>query len=160
MQAKVTALVQPVAIPTVKARKRARRAPDAPKPKAEVMIDLARMSAEQAKKALTAAFPRPIAGKVIEATEASAKSALEYLNARDAESIASGRKEAAGNALRLAMGDAEEIHGDGWKATWALQKAEIDWSALCKECNIPAEVIEQFRKPQRRVLNVRETAEE
>lgn len=147
----------------VVARKRARRvAPlplPVPPPPAPLAIDLAKMSADAAKKALTAAYPSHVDGKRLDATPATEAAALEYLNARDASQIAEGHKEAAGNTLRLAMGDAEAIVGDGWEATWKTQKNEIDWGALAKELAIPSETIERFRKPQKRVLNVREKAE-
>ncbi len=143
-------------------RKRARRVPAvalAPKP-VPIAIDLARMTSEQAKKALSAAYPRHAEDKVIEATEATDRAVLSYMNARDAATISEGHKEAAGNVLRLTMGDAAEIHGEGYKVTWKTQKSEIDWSALVKELNIPSDQIERFRKPERRVLNVREVVTE
>jgi hypothetical protein len=156
----------------VVARKRARRAeiaaPVAPPvaapapPPPPPVLDramLGKMNAEAAKKAITAAYPAPHAGKFIESTPASSDAALVYLTARDACAIAEGKKEAAGNVLRLEMGDAETMLGEGFEVTWKLQKGEIDWGALAKELNIPSETIERFRKAQRRVLNVREKAE-
>lgn len=151
----------------VVARKRARRAEiaapvAAPAPPPPPVLDramLGKMNAEAAKKAITAAYPAPHAGKFIESTPASSDAALVYLTARDACAIAEGKKEAAGNVLRLEMGDAETMLGEGFEVTWKLQKGEIDWGALAKELNIPSETIERFRKAQRRVLNVREKAE-
>ena len=144
----------------IAARKAARRAvAPVPPPPPPAAIDLSAMSAEGAKKALALAFPRHVEGKTVPATEATAAAAFAYLTARDDVSIAEAKKDASGNVLRLAMGDAESILGDGWEATWKTQKSEIDWGALAKELAIPSETIERFRKPVKRVLNVREKAE-
>lgn len=142
-------------------RKRARRARVAapPPPPPVVVKPAVDLTRSDARKALAVAFPTAITGKVVEATEADTRAATAYLDARDAEARAQGAKEAAGNALRYAIGDAEEIHGEGWKATWKFQKSEIDWGKLVSELAIESEVIERYRKPSARVLLVRETAD-
>lgn len=141
---------------TVVTRKRARRArTEAPAPAlaAPVKIDLTQPNA---KDALVAAYPRPTRKGMIPATPETERAALAYLESRDAEARAAGAKEAQGNALRHAIAEYEGIQGDGWVATWLPQRGQIDWSRLIKELNITAETVERFRKPDCRVLQVRE----
>lgn len=149
----------PESAKTVAERKRARRAPKSEPPKPIAVKPTIDLTRPDARYALAAAFPNVITGKVLEATATEEAAALAYIEARDAEARAKGAKEASGNVLRFAIGDAEEIAGDGWKATWKFQKSEIDWGALVKELAIESEVIERFRKPSARVLLVKETAE-
>lgn len=159
--APVVSLVSPVAPASapapVVARKRARRAKDAPAVAPVVVKPAIDLTRSDARKALAVAFPVATAGKVVHATAAEEAAALAYFEARDAEARAQGAKEASGNVLRYAIGDAEEVHGAGWKATWKFQKSDIDWGALVKELAIESEVIERFRKPSARVLLVKET---
>lgn len=145
---------------SVATRKRARRAAE-PAPVAPVYVKpTIDLTQPNARKALVAAFPAPTSETMIDATEAEERAALAYIEARDAEARAKGAKEAAGNVLCYAIGNDEGIKGDGWKATWKLAKGEVDWSRLCKDLNIEDSVIERYRKPSARRIDLRETADE
>jgi hypothetical protein len=143
----------------VVARKRARRAKDAPAAAPAYVKPAIDLTRADARKALAVAFPVASPGKIVAAGAAEEAAALAYFEARDAESRAQGAKEASGNALRYAIGDAEAIHGDGWIATWKSQRGTIDRGALITALGIEAHVGERFRTAPARVLNVRETAE-
>lgn len=143
----------------VATRKRARRAKgDVAKTSAPAkpIVDLTHPNASAI---LAATFSSPVE-RVVVATEVEEAAALAYIEAREAESRAKGVKEGSGNVLRYAIGNATEIHGRGWKATWKPQKSQIDWGALVKDLGIESEVIERYRRAPSRVLLVHETAEE
>jgi putative phage-type endonuclease len=72
--------------------------------------------------------------KLFEARMAKAKSELE--------------EEAAKNALKAILADAEGMQGNGWKVTWKTTKgsAKTDWEALAKEIGAPQELIQKFTR--------------
>lgn len=123
----------------------------------KVEIDLTKPTA---RKMLTALFPRPTTQAMLDATDETEKAALEYVQQRDAESVAKNSKEVAGNLLCNAIGSSLGIKGKGWKATWDMKGGNVDWDEVVKEMNIPSEVIDRHRKPAYRALDVRELAED
>lgn len=123
----------------------------------KVEIDLTKPNA---RKALVGLYPRPSSDTYIDATPETEAAALQYIEQRDAATRSSEKKEIAGNMLCNAIGVATGIRGNGWKATWDMSKGNVDWAQLAKDLNISAEVIEKYRKPEFRGLDVRELAEE
>lgn len=146
---------------TVAERRRALRDAKAPSPggtsATKVQIDLTKPGA---RKALAALYPAPESETMIDASPALERAALEFIEQRDAGSIAGKKQDAAGNELCSAIGKAKGIIGEGWVATWDLSKGGIDWADVVAELNIPDHVLERHRKASGRVLTVRETAEE
>lgn len=156
------ALVSPIApVAPVVARKRARRAAAAEHaaPVAPVALPPIDLNHPKARDAIRARFPHATTETIVDASPEDDAAALAYMNARDEAQRAEGRKERAGNAIMVAIGEASGIKGEGWEATWKEENGTIDWGALVKELAIDAHVIERFRMPKRRVLRVRETNE-
>ena len=120
-------------------------------------LDLTKPSA---RKALTGIYPRPESDVMLDATPELERAALEYVEQRDAETLAGDAKEVAGNLLCNAIGKNLGIRGDGWEARWDMSKGSVDWDGVVKELNIPPDVLERHRKPEKRVLLVKELAEE
>lgn len=123
----------------------------------KVEIDLTKPGA---RKALTALHPQPINETMIDATPSLETAALQYIEARDAATLATEKKETAGNVLCNAIGKNLGVVGEGWKAEWGMSKGNVDWTQLAKDLNISDEVIAKYRKPETRGLTVRELAEE
>lgn len=122
-----------------------------------VEIDLTK---PDARKALAALYPRPENETIITATPELEAAALEYVEARDAATLASERKEAAGNVLCNAIAKNRGLAGAGWQAVWDETKGSVDWTKLTKDLGISDEVIAKYRKPSARTLTVRELADE
>lgn len=120
-------------------------------------IDLTKPSA---RKALTALYPRPENETLIASTPELERAALDYIEARDAATLATERKEVAGNVLCNAIAKNLGVAGDGWKAVWDMSKGNVDWTQLAKDLAIPDETIAKYRKPESRGLTVRELADE
>lgn len=123
----------------------------------KVEIDLTKPNA---RKALSALYPRPTSDTYLDATPETEAAALAYIEQRDVESVSKGKKELAGHVLCNAIGPAKGIVGKGWKATWGMSKGNVDWEKVCEAFNIPEDVLERYRKPESRGLDVRELAEE
>ena len=160
MARKSTARVETKAPATVAERRRAIRAAKEPSSGPgvkKVEIDL---SKPEARKALTALFPRPTSEAILEASSEIEAAAVAYVEQRDLAKIASDKKESAGNVLCNAIGRHTGIRGDGWKATWDMSKGNVDWTALAKAEGISDETIAKYRKPESRGLDVKEVAEE
>jgi hypothetical protein len=122
---------------------------------AKVEIDLTKPAA---RKQLAAQWPRPKSEDMIPATPELERAALEYVEQRDVASLATEKKEIAGNLLCNAIQDARGITGDGWEAVWTETKGSVDWSSLAKDLNIAEDVIEKYRGKPSRTLKVTETA--
>lgn len=149
----------PVKSPTVADRRRSLRATkggDGPSVK-KVSIDL---ESPGARKALTALYPRPENDVIVSATDEDEAAALAYIEARDAATLATEKKEIAGNLLCNRIAKNLGVTGDGWKAEWGMSKGSVDWTALAKDLAIPDETIAKHRRPESRGLTVREIAEE
>lgn len=123
----------------------------------KVEIDLTKPGA---RKALTALYPRPTSDMYIDATPETEAAALQYVDLRDDAKVLTDKKEVAGNILCNAIRSAKGIRGNGWKAEWSMSKGSVDWTQLAKDLAIPDGVIEKYRKPESRGLDVREVAEE
>jgi hypothetical protein len=123
----------------------------------KVEIDLAKPGA---RRALTALYPRPENDTMLAATPELEAAALAYIEARDAATLASEKKEIAGNVLCNAIGRNRGIVGAGWKAEWDMSKGSVDWTELARELNIADDTIAKHRKPEARSLTVREIADE
>lgn len=146
----------PESAPAPVRRRRARAAAPKVDPKpVEIEIDLTQANA---KDALAKAFPRPTTETMIAATEDLDKAATDYMNARDAATIAEAAKERAGNVLRYAIKSDRGIKGDGWEASWLEESGGLDVSALLKHLMVPEEIIAQFQRPKKRVFRVKEIA--
>lgn len=85
----------------------------------------------------------------------------DYVLAREEESLACKRKEGAGNALRLAIGD-----GDGFSAAWGKAMwtcgttGRTNWKGLAGEFGaLPETLIKKHTQPPERRLNVALTGE-
>jgi hypothetical protein len=102
----------------MRARKLERRAP-APVVPAKPAIDL---TLPNARKALAAAYPAPANDTIRAATPAEETAVVAYLTARDAATIATGQKDAAGNVICAAIGFDLGFAGDGFKATWNTKR--------------------------------------
>lgn len=120
-------------------------------------IDLTKPSA---RKALSALFPRPENDTIVLATPELEAAALQYIEARDAATLATEKKEIAGNILCNAIAKNLGVAGAGWKAVWDMSKGSVDWAELVKELNVPDETVAKHRKPESRSLTVREIADE
>jgi putative phage-type endonuclease len=115
---------------------------------------------ERTKEALAKVFPAN-RGKLIELgapTLGSAAStvfafAQDYVLARDAAKEAEERKEAAGNQLRLFIGDHDGFVAPWGKITWmAGNGGRTAWKALIDELKVPGELIAKHTsKPERRL---------
>lgn len=123
----------------------------------KVEIDLTTPSA---RKALAALHPRPVNEVMIEATAELESAALQYIEARDAATLATEKKEIAGNVLCNAIAKNLGVTGVGWKAEWDMTKGSVDWTSVAKELGIADDVIAKHRRPESRTLTVREIAEE
>lgn len=123
----------------------------------KVEIDLTKPSA---RKALTALYPKPENDTILAANAECERAALEYIEARDAATLATERKEVAGNVLCNAIAKNLGVAGDGWKAVWDMSKGNVDWTQLAKDLGITDETISKYRKPESRGLTVRELADE
>lgn len=143
---------------TVAERRRALRDTAGPSVrKANVALDLTKADAREK---LAALYPRPASETMLDANARVEAAALEYITQRDLAKIAITKQQIAGNELCQAIGAAQGLVGDGWKATWCVGKGSVDWKALAAAEAIPEETIERFRKSGSRTLDVREVAEE
>lgn len=123
----------------------------------KVTIDLTKPNAREK---LTALYPRPTSELYIDATPETEAAALAYIEHRDVETTAKVKKTVAGNLLCNAIGTDKGITGKGWKATWDMSAGNIDWAKICVDYKIPEAVLETYRKPPSRSIDVRELAEE
>lgn len=61
------------------------------------------------------------------------------------------REKVLSNALRLAIGDADSIVGDGWRATWRTPDGGVtSWKAVAEALHAPQELIASHTKPASR----------
>lgn len=82
---------------------------------------------------LEARFPRAAAG-LLTATREAEEIAARLADARARRAAAEADEERAANELRAAIGDAEGIAGDGWRATWkAPAKGTPAWKSIAME---------------------------
>lgn len=82
---------------------------------------------------LEARFPRA-AGGVVAATRDHDEIAARLADARARKAAAEADEERAANELRAAIGDADGIVGEGWRATWkAPAKGAAQWKSIAME---------------------------
>ncbi len=102
---------------------------------------------------LEARFPRAAAG-LIAATREADEIAARLADARARRAAAEADEERAANELRAAIGDAEGIAGDGWKATWKAPKAGTPaWKSIAMELGAegrPEVIAQHTAAPSRR----------
>lgn len=148
---------KPITVGDRRRQLRAVKGGDSPGLKKTAELDLSKASA---RKALSALYPRPESEAMLTATPDLEAAALAYIEARDAATLATEKKDVAGNVLCNAIAKSLGITGDGWKAVWDMTKGSVDWSAVAKELAIPEDVLAKHRRQETRTLVVRETAEE
>lgn len=108
---------------------------------------------ERARRIVEARWRRADAG-LVEMTPVIASAARAYNEARQRESEAKTDKEAAGNALRVALGDHEGTAGDGLKVTWREQRGTVDWQAYAAALGGTETGADAHRREAARVLRV------
>lgn len=123
---------------------------------AKATIDLTK---SDARKKLEVLYPRPASDRVIKASPKLDAIGRAYLARRTEGGTAEKAKTLAGNELCAAIGAERGIRGNGWIATWEEKDGTIDWEKLCEGESITAEIMEKYRKPRHRSLDVKATTD-
>lgn len=101
-------------------------------------------------------FPKET-GEVLTASAETSAAFAEWRKCKAQVEEFEARAAVAEQRVRMAVGVATEMHGDGWAVTLKEQERKsVDWKALCKSLGIEAATVEQFTKTNAfRVLRVK-----
>lgn len=108
---------------------------------------------ERARHIVEARWRRADAG-LVEMTAVIASAARAYVEARRRALDADTDKNAAANALRVALGAHEGAAGDGLKVTWKEQRGPVDWEAYATALGGTEPAADAYRREDTRVLRV------
>ena len=111
-----------------------------------------------AKEQIHKAFPRVDVDAMRLASDEEERLASTYLQLQAQIRKLCEEQERIGNRLKLRIGVHRGIERPGIRVTWAMREGLVSYGALCKSLQVPDEMVEKYRGPQSRALDVRRTA--